>query len=135
MRSYSQYTLSDEPLSAVWQAGLRFRSGKAKKYVYDAFRLPAFVRAHGVTKVEVWGGLRTAPGATATIASREGRGKYTPLGSATLNSAGYFRKTFRVHELQQEDLPHHDRRPLAHAASQQLIAPGLASTAPKETQP
>lgn len=96
VRSYSQYTLIDEPLSAVWQAGLRFRSGKAKPGVYDAFRLPAFVRAHGVTKAEVWGGLRTASGATATIASREGRGKYTSLGSATLNSAGYFRKTFRA---------------------------------------
>lgn len=97
VRSYSQYTLIDEPMSAVWQAGLRFRNGKAKPGIYDAFRLPALVKARGVTKAEVWGGLRSAPGATAAIASRQGRrGKFAPLGSARLNSAGYFRKTFRV---------------------------------------
>jgi hypothetical protein len=96
VRSYSQYTLIDEPAGPGWQAGLRFRSGKAKPGIYDAFRMPVYVRARGVTQAEVWGGFRTARGATATIASREGRGKYTKLGTARLNSAGYFRKTFRV---------------------------------------
>ncbi len=96
VRSYAQYTLIDEPMTAVWQAGLRFRNGKAKPGIYDAFRMPTFVRPRGVTKAEVWGGLRTAPGVTATIESREGRGKYAAVGTARLNSAGYFRKTFRV---------------------------------------
>ncbi len=96
VRSYSQYTLLDEPLSAVWQAGLRFHNGRAKPGVYDAFRMPAFVRTPSVTKAEVWGGLRTASGSTATIESRVGHGAYSQLGTAQLNSAGYFRKTFSV---------------------------------------
>jgi hypothetical protein len=96
VRSYSQYTLRDEPLTAVWQAGLRFRSGKAKPGVYDAFRMPAFVRAIGTHKAEAWGGLRTAPGATARIESRVGHGSYRSLGSARVSSAGYFRKVFSV---------------------------------------
>ena len=103
VRSYSQYTLVDDPPGssggfsrwAGFQQGLRFSNGDPKPGVYDAFRMPVFVRALG-RAVEVFGGLRTAPGATATILSRKKGGSYRPLGSATLNSAGYFRKVFRV---------------------------------------
>lgn len=95
--SYAQYTLRDEPLSASWQAGLRFNNGKAKKYVYDAFRQPVYARALSSSRVEVFGASRLAAGATATIESRTGKKKsFQPLGSATLNAAGYFRKTFSV---------------------------------------
>jgi hypothetical protein len=96
--SYAQYTLRDEPLSASWQAGLRFHDGRVKKYVYDAFRHPVYVRALSASRVEIFGASRTAgAGATATIASRAGKkGGFEPLGSATLNAAGYFRKTFSV---------------------------------------
>ena len=53
--SYSQYTLLDDPPRpgsgplrwSSWQAGLHFRNGKKKPYVYDAFRLPVFVRTAG----------------------------------------------------------------------------------------
>jgi hypothetical protein len=94
--SYAQYTLRDEPLTSSWQAGLRFHNGKAKKYVYDAFRQPVYVRALSGSRVEIFGAARTAPGATATIESRVGKKSFQPLGSATLNAAGYFRKTFSV---------------------------------------
>jgi len=57
--------------------------------------MPAFVRSLGGA-VEVFGGLRFSPGATAAISSRKRGGKYRKLGTATLNAAGYFRKVFRV---------------------------------------
>ena len=65
VRSYSQYTLRDEGLKAGsrfqrysgFQMGLRFASGKAKKGVYDAFRMPVFVR---LLAVESRGGFRRA---------------------------------------------------------------------------
>jgi hypothetical protein len=95
VRSYAQYTLRDEPDASSWQMGLRFHNGKAKPGVYDAFRMPAFVRA-SARKVDVWGGLRTASGGSAMIESRIGRGAYKQLGTAPINSAGYFRKRFSV---------------------------------------
>lgn len=95
--SFAQYTLRDEPITSSWQAGLRFHNGKKKKYVYEAFDRPVYVKATSSSRVEVFGAGRTAPGATATISSRLGRkGSFQPLGSATLNDAGYFRKTFSV---------------------------------------
>jgi hypothetical protein len=102
--SYSQYTLRDDRLNsgsifrryAGFQMGLRFSSGKAKPGVYGAFRLPAFVRLLSGSRVEVFGGLRTSPGATATISSRRSGGKYAVLAQAKLNSAGYFRFTRKV---------------------------------------
>ncbi|HEY1360211.1 MAG TPA: hypothetical protein VGF21_18065 [Thermoleophilaceae bacterium] len=103
VRSYDQYTVfDDKPNSgsifrrwAGFQQGLRFSSGKAKPGVYTAFRMPTFVRALG-SAVEVFGGLRFSPGTTATVFSRKRGGSYRQLGTATLNSAGYFRKIFRV---------------------------------------
>jgi hypothetical protein len=97
--SYSQYTLRDDRLNsgnifrryAGFQNGLRFSSGKAKPGVYSAFREPAFVRLLSGSRVEVFGGLRTSPGATATVSSRRSGGKYAVLATANLNSAGYFR--------------------------------------------
>jgi len=95
VRSYDQYTLVDDTDLAGFQQGLRFSNGNPKPGVYDAFRMPAFVRALG-RAVEVFGGLRFAPGSTATISSRRPGGSYHRLGTARLNSAGYFRKIFRV---------------------------------------
>jgi hypothetical protein len=103
VRSHDQYTLFDDRASggsiftkwAGFQQGLRFASGKAKPGVYGAFRMPAFVRPLGAA-AEVFAGLRFEPGATATVFSRKPGGKYHKLGTATLNSAGYFQKIFRV---------------------------------------
>ena len=103
VRSYDQYTIYDDsPGSgsvfsrwAGFQQGLRFSNGDPKPGVYGAFRMPAFVRALG-RAAEVFGGLRFSPGATATIFSRKPGGSYRQLGTARLNSAGYFRKVFRL---------------------------------------
>ena len=100
VRSYSQYTLVDEGLNpgggfqryARFQMGLRFSDGRIKTGVYDAFRMPAFVRVLSSRRVEVFGGLRTRAGAVAQIESRRRTGSYRPLAQARLNSAGYFRR-------------------------------------------
>jgi hypothetical protein len=94
--SYSQYLLRDEQDTSGFQTGLRFAGGKAKPGVYNAYRLPFFVRlAHG-RKIEVWGGVRSAgAGRSVTIQLRQG-GKWRKLGTATTAKRGYFRKTFRV---------------------------------------
>jgi hypothetical protein len=102
--SYSQYTLRDDRLNsgnifrryAGFQMGLRFSGGRAKPGVYSAFRLPAFVRLLSSNRVEVFGGLRTSPGAQAVVSSRVKGGKYKVLARATLNSAGYFRFVRKV---------------------------------------
>ena len=71
-------------------------SGKAKPGVYNAYRLPFFVRLGRGRKIEVWGGFRSAgAGRTVTIQSRRG-GKWRKLGTATTAKRGYFRKNFRV---------------------------------------
>ena len=57
--TYAQYTLRDNDF---WQSGLRFANGRAKRKVYDAFRMPLFVRSLGGNRVEVFGGLRSGLG-------------------------------------------------------------------------
>jgi hypothetical protein len=94
--SYSQYLLRDEQDRAAFQTGLRFHGGKAKPGVYNAYRLPFFVRLGRGRKIEVWGGIRSAgAGRTVTIQSRHG-GNWGKLGTATTAKRGYFRKNFRV---------------------------------------
>jgi hypothetical protein len=102
--TYSQYTLLDDPprpgsgplIWSSWQAGLRFRNGKEKPYVYDAFRLPVFVRTLSANRVEVFGGRRTLSSGTAQIESKAPGAGYRSLGSAQVNQAGYFRRVFKV---------------------------------------
>ena len=86
MASHSQYLLYDERDSSAFQTGIRFAGGKAKPGVYQAYRLPFFVRHRGGRKVEVWGGIRAAgKGRQVTIQSRRG-GKWRKLGNATTAS-------------------------------------------------
>jgi hypothetical protein len=102
--SYSQYTLFDDPPRpgsgplrwSSWQAGLHFLNGKKKPHVYDAFRLPVFVRTLSANRVEVFGGRRTLSSGTAQIESKTSGAGYRSLGSAELNQAGYFRRVFKV---------------------------------------
>jgi hypothetical protein len=102
--SYSQYTLLDDPPRpgsgplrwSSWQAGLHFRNGKKKPYVYDAFRLPVFVRTVSANRVEIFGGRRSLAGGTAQIESKAPGASYRPLGSAEVNRSGYFRRVFKV---------------------------------------
>ena len=91
--SYSQYQLRDDDF---WQSGLRFADGDAKPGVYPAFSLPVFVRSLGGNAVEVFGGGRGASGAAAQVESKPPGGSYRSLGSAAVNSSGYFRQVFRV---------------------------------------
>ena len=87
-KSYSQYTLFDDPPRpgsgplrwSSWQAGLHFLDGRRKPYVYDAFRLPLFVRTLGANRVEVFGGRRTLTGGTAQIESKAPGASYRSLG-------------------------------------------------------
>ena len=102
--AYSQFTLYDDPPRpgpgslrwSSWQAGLRFRSGRAKPQVYNAFRTPVFVRSLGGRTVEVFGAARTLAGGSAQVESKRPGGSYRSLGSARLNAAGYFRRIFHV---------------------------------------
>jgi hypothetical protein len=105
VRSYSQYSIRDDPpreggssflAYSSFQMGLRFRNGRKKPGVYEAFPMPAFVRLLGGNRVEVFGGLRPGGATRASIAARVRGGSYRSVGSAPLNSAGYFRKVFRV---------------------------------------
>jgi hypothetical protein len=103
VKSYSQYTLADDKAGpgnvfrrwAGFQMGLRFNSGKQKRNVYAAFRLPVFVRVRG-RRVEVFGARRPQPGAIATVQSRRKGHAFHLLGHIRLNSKGYFRRVFRV---------------------------------------
>jgi hypothetical protein len=102
--TYSQYTLQDDPPRpgpsilrwSSWQAGLYFHDGKRKPYIYEAFRLPVFVRTLGANRVEVFGARRTLSSGTAQIESKAPGAGYRALGSAQVNQAGYFRRVFKV---------------------------------------
>jgi hypothetical protein len=91
--TYAQYTMRDNDF---WQSGLRFASGRIKREVYAAFRMPLLVRALGGNRFEVFGAVRSASGGSAQVESRPPGGRYRSRGSAAVNSAGYFRRTFRV---------------------------------------
>jgi hypothetical protein len=102
--SYSQYTLFDDPPRpgsgplrwSSWQAGLHFLNGKRKPYVYDAFRLPVFVRTLSGNRVEIFGGRRTLAGGTAQIESKARGASYRSLGTAEVGQTGYFKRVFKV---------------------------------------
>jgi hypothetical protein len=94
--SHSHYLLYDDPDTGSFQTGLRFAGGKIKPGVYNAYRLPFYVRHRGGRRVEVWGGVRAAGrGRRVTVQVRRG-GRWSKLGNATTAKRGYFRKRFRV---------------------------------------
>ncbi len=104
VRSVDQFQLRDDPLRgsgfrryAGFQQGLRFASGRAKKNIYAAWRMPALVLLRGGRRVQVFAGLRTAgPGTSFTVESRRRGGRYKRLGEGRVNASGYFRKLYRV---------------------------------------
>jgi hypothetical protein len=91
--TYAQYSLRDND---AWQSGLRFASGRVKRNVYAAFRMPLLVRSLGGNAVEVFGGLRSASGGSAQVESKPPGGRYRSRGTVAVNRAGYFRRIFRV---------------------------------------
>jgi hypothetical protein len=103
--SYSQYTMTDTPLRGsgdvfgTWQGGLRFANGRAKAGVYNAFRLPIFVRQLGPSAVEVRGAARPGgAGSVVQVQQRLGRGGFENLGEPITVSSerGYFTARFRI---------------------------------------
>lgn len=95
--SYSQYPLIDDKGKIEgFQSGLRFHSGKKKPGVFEAFRHPFYARKSG-SRVELFGGVRAAESGTVTLQTKSSKkGKWKSLGTATLNSRGYFDKRVRV---------------------------------------
>jgi hypothetical protein len=100
--SYAQYTLFDVALSGSgpgrfsdFQQGLRFAGGARKPGVYLSWQMPMHVRARR-GRLGVFGGLRFGAPGTRVALSVRGRGRYRSLGSARLNSAGYFSFSRRV---------------------------------------
>jgi hypothetical protein len=91
--TYAQYQLCDNDF---WQSGLRRENCRPKRRVYEAFRMPLFVRSLGGNRVEVFGALRSASGGSAQVESKPPGGRYRSRGSASVNGAGYFRRIFRV---------------------------------------
>jgi hypothetical protein len=104
VRSYAQYPLSDDSTSGRglgrfhgFQSGIDSSSGHPKKFVYQAYRTPLFVRLVSRSSVEIFGGVRSATGGTAVVQSTLGkRFRALPGGTVKLNSMGYFDRTFRV---------------------------------------
>jgi hypothetical protein len=91
VRSFAQYPLVDDRGKvAGFQSGLRFYGGKAKPFVWAAFRRPFFARYSG-SRVELFGGIRAEPGAQVTVQTKNGpKAKWRTVRTVTLNSRGYF---------------------------------------------
>jgi hypothetical protein len=96
VRSFSQYPLLDDGDGAGFQSGLRFSDGRAKPKVYRAFELPLFARRASRSRVELFGGVRAASGGRVTIEARRPGGRFRRIGTARLNSRGYFRIRVRA---------------------------------------
>jgi hypothetical protein len=95
--SYSQYPLRDDAGKvAGFQSGIRFHNGKAKPGVFNAFRHPFYARRSG-SRVEFFGGVREGGSGDVTLQARKGsKGKWKTVGTASLNSRGYFDKRVKV---------------------------------------
>ncbi len=102
VRSYAQYPLSDDSTAGRglsrfhgFQSGIDSSSDRPKKFVYQAFQTPLFVRLVSRSSVEVFGGVRIANGGTASLQVALGK-TFRPLATVTLNRQGYFDRTFRL---------------------------------------
>ena len=96
VRSFSQYPFVDDGDSAGFQSGLRFSDGRAKPKVYRAYELPLFARRTSRSRVELFGAVRAARDGRVTIEARRPGGRFRRIGTARLNSRGYFRVTVRA---------------------------------------
>ena len=141
VESYSQYTLFDDPPRpgsgplrwSSWQAGLHFLDGRRKPGVYDAFRLPFFVRTLSANRVEVFGARRTLTGGTAQIESKAAGASYRPLGSVSGQLDRLLPPRLQGQRGRAPKVQGHARRHLAReAAGRPLVRPHLET--PKENQ-
>lgn len=103
VKSYAQYPLSDDSTAGRglsrfhgYQSGIDSSSNRPKKFVYQAFQTPLFVRLISKSKVEVFGGVRIAGGGAAVLQMGRGGKGFRTLATVTLNQRGYFDRNFRV---------------------------------------
>jgi hypothetical protein len=103
--SVSQYPLVDDALKGEglarfggFQSGLRFADGRVKPGIYDAYRRPFFVRLLSPSRVEIFGGVRTADGSATPVVVEERLGSraFRTIRTARLGPRGYFRAVVRV---------------------------------------
>jgi hypothetical protein len=102
VKSYAQYPLSDDSTAGRglarfhgFQSGIDSSSNRPKKFVYQAFKTPLFVRLISRSSVEVFGGVRGASGGTVSLQVAVGR-SFHPLATVALNRMGYFDRNFRL---------------------------------------
>jgi hypothetical protein len=93
--TFAQYPLVDDTARGGFQSGLRFKNGKPKPRVYNAFRHTIYVRRLSGSRVEVFGAERAAGSGSVTIESKRGKGKWKAVGTAPVNSSGYFNRRVR----------------------------------------
>ena len=102
VKSYSQYAMTDTPIvggdTGSWQSGLRFVNERAKPGVYEAYRLPIFVRLLGPSAVEVRGAARPEGAGAVVQIQQRGGGSFTDVGNPITvnNQRGYFKVRLRL---------------------------------------
>ena len=103
VKSYAQYPLSDDSTAGRglsrfhgFQSGIDSSSNRPKKFVYQAFQTPLFVRLISKSSVEVFGGVRVASGGTASLQVGRGSRGFRQLATVTLNERGYFDRDFHL---------------------------------------
>jgi hypothetical protein len=104
VKSYAQYPLSDDSTAGRglarfhgFQSGIDSSSNRHKKFVYQAFQTPLFVRLVSRSRLEIFGGVRVADGGTAVLQTALGKSrKFRTFATVKLNSRGYFDRNFRV---------------------------------------
>jgi hypothetical protein len=104
VKSYAQYPLSDDSTAGRglgrfhgFQSGIDSSSNRPKKFVYQAFQTPLFVRLISKSSVEAFGGVRIASGGTATLQVARGKSKtFRTLATVSLNQMGYFDRNFHL---------------------------------------
>lgn len=89
----AQFELFDAPEMRgedVYNTGLRLIDGR-RKPAWDAYRLPLVVTRLGRGRVEVWGQVRPADGATTPRVQVQRGGAWTTVAAPRTNPTGYFR--------------------------------------------
>ena len=100
VKSYSQYAMTDTTIvrgdTGSWQSGLRFIDGRRKPGVYEAYRLPIFVRLLGPGAVEVRGAARPGGAGSVVQVQQRAGGGFSDLGGpiTVSNERGYFKARF-----------------------------------------
>jgi hypothetical protein len=100
VKTWSQYAYRDDIALGGFQSGFVFAGGERKDGVYEAWRLPLFVRLIGRNAIEVWGAARPhgSRGRSVQIQQRLRGAPYRDLRPPIpiRNYRGYFRARIRL---------------------------------------